>query len=411
VRGRSFTTLDIAFGALALAVSILASANTVNGQGLSPASPTVRIGPVGLAPVFRLAEFGFDSNAYNRSADIDPVADFTTKMSPSVDASLQSRHVRAIGRTQFDLYYFKKLSDLNAVDSDHSAQVDLILNRLTLFVLGSRESTSHRRNLEIDAVARRRSDDVTVGAGMRLTGKTSVDVSVTRSQLKYDANSLYLGTDLAQVLNHSGSGESIAIRYAATALTKFSVEASRTRTRFDTAVDRNSEELRITPSVEFSPLALVSGRAAVGFYRRTFAGTGSQSTGPSALVDLSYTLLGRTRFTVGTSRKLEYSYLVGLRDYVEAGYSGSVTQRLGDAWDVVGRASRTRVSYRQAADAVLSAQIPDETVLSFGANLGYNIRRTRIGLYVEHDRRDTDLPTQFRGYRRLRLGSSATYVF
>jgi hypothetical protein len=371
-----------------------------------------QIGPVALAPVFRLSEFGFDSNVYNRSDGSGPVGDFVSRMSPGADASLRSTHLRVSGRTRFDVYYFKKLTELRAVDNDNSAQVELILNRVTLLVSGKRETTRHRRNLEIDAIARRRSNEVSAGVGVRLTGKTSFDVSVTRSTLKYDANSLFRDTDLSRVLNHKALGETIAFRYAATALTKFSVEASRTRARFDSVSDRDSDEWRITPVVEFSPFALVSGRAAVGFYRRNFANVGSQSTGPSALIDLSYTLLGRARFTVSANRVPQYSYLSGVADYVEAGVTGSVSQRLGESWDVGGRFGRVRLSYHQnPVPGVVTTPIPNETVLRSGVDLGYNLRRTRIGLYVENDQRSTDQPALFRGYQRFRIGSTATYVF
>ena len=123
---------------------------------------------------------------------------------------------------------------------------------------------------------------VTVGAGVRLTGKTTIEASLTRAHLRYDANSLFLDTDLSQVLNHASAGESIAIRYAATPLTTFAVEAGRGRARFDSATDRDSEEMQITPSVEFSPFAIVSGRASVGILKRTFNGGGSTFSGTSA---------------------------------------------------------------------------------------------------------------------------------
>jgi hypothetical protein len=409
VRGRSRIIKTVVFYGIAWVVTLSVGAGFVQAQG---SSPGFQIGPVGVAPVFRLSEVGFDSNVYNRSDGNGPVGDFVTRMSPAVDASLRSTHLRASGHTRFDAYYFKKLPDLRAVDSDHSAQVDLVLNRVTLFVSGKRETTRHRRNLEIDAIARRRTNEVTAGVGVRLTGKTSFDVSVNRAVLKYDANSLFLDTDLSRVLNHKSLGETIAFRYAATQLTKFAVEVSRSRARFVSAVDRDSEEWRITPVVEFSPFALVSGRAAVGFYRRDFANVASQSTGPSALIDLSYTLLGRARFTVSANRVLQYSYLPGVADYVEAGVTGSVTQRLGESWDVGGRFGRSRLSYnQQAVPGVVTTVFPNETVLRSGVDVGYNLRRTRIGLYVEHDQRGTDQPALFRGYQRLRIGSSATYVF
>src|SRR4029077_984901 len=140
-----------------------------------------------------------------------------------------------------------------SVDSDNAGNVDFLINRLMLNFGGSYISTRHRQDLEIDAIAQRQIGTVTLGAVLRMTGKTSVTGSVQRSRLQYEPNSIYLNTDLAAVLNHNSSSESVGIRYAMTNLTTLSVEASQERARFDTAVDRNSEEFRITPIAEFSP--------------------------------------------------------------------------------------------------------------------------------------------------------------
>jgi hypothetical protein len=399
-------------------VALIGATDPVHAQNAydSPTNSGIRLGPVALSPVFKFTEFGLDSNPYNRTNDGNPVGDFTSRMTPAVDASLRSPHLRASGRSQFDFYQYKTLSDLNSVDSDNAGNVDFLINRLMLNFGGGYISTRHRQDLEIDAIAQRQIGTVTLGAVLRMTGKTSVTGSVQRSRLQYEPNSIYLNTDLAAVLNHNSSSESVGIRYAMTNLTTLSVEASQERARFDTAVDRNSEEFRITPIAEFSPFALVSGRAAIGYYKRTFHAVGlqpgSETSGTNVSLDLTYTLLGRTRFTVAASRRQEFSYLATLYNYGEVGINGSVTQRLGESWDVIGSLGRARLIYGQSAPAgVVATRTPDETVLTYAVNLGYNVGRIRIGGYVDHNQRDEDEPTRLRGYRRLRVGSSATYVF
>ena len=79
---------------------------------------------------------------------------------------------------------------------------------------------------------------------------------------------------------------------------------------------------------------------------------------------------------------------------------------------MIGSLGRARLIYGQSAPAgVVATRTPDETVLTYTVNLGYNVGRIRIGGYVDHNQRDEDEPTLLRGYRRLRVGSSATYVF
>jgi len=415
VRGRS-RTIKPTIRVIAGVVALVGATGPVQAQNAfdSPIHSGIRLGPVALAPVFKLTEFGFDSNPYNRSNENNPVGDFTSQMTPAVDASVWTSHLHASGRSQFDLYYYKTLSDLSSVDSDNSGHVDFLINRLTLSFGGSYVSTRHRQNLEIDAIAQRQTGTVILGAALRVTGKTSITGSVQRSRLEYEPNSIYLNTDLAALLNHDSSSESIGIKYAMTHLTTVAVEASQERARFDTAFDRNSDEWRITPMAEFSPFALVTGRVAIGYYVRTFAPlgplAGSQASGTNVFADLSYTLLGRTHFTFGASRRLEYSYLARLYNYVEAGINGSVTQRLGESWDVVGRLERDRLIYGQSAPTDLVVT-PNETVLSYGVDLGYHVGRIRIGSYFTHNQRDQDDSSLLRGYQRLRVGASATYVF
>ena len=292
-----------------------------------------------------------------------------------------------------------------------------MLNRLTLFVSGKpREypsSAEPRDRCDRQAPDRRA---VTVGAEMRLTGNTSVDVSVTRSHLEYDANSLYLGTDLAQVLNHRASGESVAIRYAATPLTTFGVEASRiagpvrlgTRPEFRRAADHAGSRVQPVRPGERAGRDRISTGAhlttvarQVGIYRSERARRSELHAARPDPLHVAATPQS------GVSRTCRVCATTSNR--ASSDRSPSALESRGTWLDV--SAVLVSAIARAAPRLVATAQIPNETVITSGVDVGYNIRRTRIGLYVEHDRRDTDLAAQFRGYRRFRIGSSATYVF
>ena len=88
----------------------------------------------------------------------------------------------------------------------------------------------------------------------------------------------------------------------------------------------------------------------------------------------------------------------------------SVTQRLGDSWDVGGSFGPSHLSYRQAllTTGQQPRQIPDETVAATGIDIGYNIKHTRLGVYAEHIERDSEVA---RGYQRYRFGSTVKYEF
>jgi len=379
--------------------------------GEPPMRPSFEFRSLSFTPVIMLTEFGHDSNVYNRSDDAFPVGDFVSTVAPSVDAWFRLGHLRLAGHSRYDLYYFRSLPDLRAVDSDNAGQVDFLLNRIRLFGQARFIDTQRRESLEIDAIAQRKANSALFGTEIRVGGKTFVDGTLERSTLEYAPNSRYLGTDLGAQLNHKETTATVGVHYAVTPLTRVGLEVQHAEAVFDTASERDSTDLHVEPTVEFSPFALISGRASIGFFTRTFANGSDSFTGTSVLADLHYTLLGRTQFGVRAQRSLEYSYLIGLRDYVLAGLFGNVTQRVGDAWDVGGELGRARLDYRQQPVGPGTTLTPDETVITFGLSAGYNVAHGRIGLYVNRNRRTTDIPTIFRGYERFRIGSTMTYVF
>jgi hypothetical protein len=198
-----------------------------------------------------------------------------------------------------------------------------------------------------------------------------------------------------------------------TPLTTIGVTTDRARHRFDATPERNSDSFNVTPIVEFNPRALISGSASFGFRQRRFrSGLAPDFNGSVASVDLTYTLLGRTRFTVLGRRQLEYSYVVGLADYVESSLTLVVNQRFGDSWDVGGSLSRSRLSYGDVSaltDSSVAVAFPDESIIGWSVDAGYRLSRTRIGLRI--DQRQRQANAVLRGYERLRIGSTLTYEF
>ncbi len=400
------------------AVAMIGAARPVGAQPQLDSDPPydarLRAGPLTVAPVIRIWNAGHDSNVFNRDSVSDPKSVTTLTASPSVALWLRSRLFRATGYANADTYYYKELPDLRAADTASGAQVELRLNRFIPFVDWSFSHTRHQENLEIDALARRRNDNVMAGVYLRLGSRLSVGPYMLWSRVKYDENSLFLHTDLAHVLNYESTGEGVGARYVWTPFTMFGVQVERQRDRFTSTGDRNSDNLRVLPFVEFNPSALVSGRATVGFQTRSFVTPGEQDfTGTVALVNLSYTFRSRTRFTIAASRQLQYSYYEGRRDYVEGSVTVGVTRRLGDSWDVGGSLGPARLSYLESSTPATAGAppFPDESIMTSDADLGYNAGRTRVGFHFEYRSRQTDMPLLARGYERFRFGATLTYRF
>ena len=379
----------------------------------APSNAPILAGPLVLAPVVRLSNVGYDSNVFNRDEDSGSQGDVMATFSPSVAGWLRLAHGRASGRSQFDIYYFRQLTDLRAVDSDTAGRLEIPLNRFRPFATGSFVNTRHRQNLELDAIARRQINSALVGTDVRLTAKLTTAVFGMRSRLNYGTNSIYQDTDLSRVLNHTSRGIGASLRYTLTPLTTIGVTVDRSDDRFDSAPDRNSESFNVTPMVEFNPRALISGSASFGFrHRKSVAGTTPDYNGSVATADLTYTLLGQTRFTMTGRRQLEYSYVVDRVDYVDTTLALGVSQRFLDSWDVGGSVSRSRLSYGNVTsptDSNVTVGFPNETVIGWTAEAGYNFARTRVGVRVE--RYERQATAQLRAYERFRIGSTLTYEF
>jgi hypothetical protein len=192
-----------------------------------------------------------------------------------------------------------------------------------------------------------------------------------------------------------------------TPLTTFAVGVEREDDHFSPSSLRDATSLRIEPALEFKPFALVSGRAAVGFRHHTPSAPGAQEfRGTVASVDLDYAFHERTQFSVGVRRDLEYSYLFW--DSVVTGATLTVTQRLGDAWDVSANIGGYRSNYREA-----SSLLPEvvETTVGSGASLGYNVgNKMRASADLTYYTRSSGV-SQGRKYDRVQIGSSVRYTF
>jgi hypothetical protein len=127
--------------------------------------------------------------------------------------------------------------------------------------------------------------------------------------------------------------------------------------------------------------------------------------GTVARVDLSYTLLARTRFTVTGERDLSYSYRIDQRDYLQTGADLTVTQRLANAWDVNGNLSRFALIY-----GLGDPNGRAERITSYGFGVGYHIEKTRFGLQLGRQTRSSDFSAD-RGYEGMRIASSVDYRF
>jgi hypothetical protein len=363
-----------------------------------------------LSPFLSIANAGYDSNVFRVNPQ-EQSSDVTTMITPAIYGWLRSAHAKINGSSGIRFNYFQKYSDLRSIDSANSAQVQLQLNRLVPYVSGGFTNALQSTDVEIDAPVRSHEATLNAGVDVKVTERLTAGAYGTRSSVHFDvAKSLYFGTNLGQSLNRTSLGGGARVQYALTPFTTFGFQAEQQTDRFEFMTANDSNNLALTPFVEFSPSALVSGRASVGFQRRQFSvGDRPPLDGSIAAINLKSVMLGQTEFSVDLEHSLQYSYLSLVYGYVGTLGTLTVTERLGETWDLSGSVGRGKVGYQHIAN--LPSPGPDENVNIANVGVGHRIGKTRTGMQVEYNARTTDGFDRLRTYQRFRIGVNLNYVF
>lgn len=405
IRDSGSGRLCVATAALAAFVAVGAS-TPVRGQTRNPDSPPARSS---FTPTVRLA-LGSDDNVFRASKSDKPIADLSTTISPAVQAALVASRLRVSGQSEVDFINYRKVSQINSVDSLGTGRLELLLKRVTPYVGGDWANTRHRRNFEIDLPVKQVDSSWNAGVDLRLSGKTSIGVMRRQSRVDYKGDTNYLGTDLAQSLGATAATNGVALRYSLTPFTTVGADVEQDRTEFPMAPERDSDGVLVASVVEFRPRALVSGRARIGIRRRTFVdGNAPPFRGVITRFDLAYTLLGRTRFAVSGQRDLSYSYRVDQRDYLPSGVELTVSQRVANAWDVDGALGRFSLNYGLGVPSGPLAS-RSESGLTYRLGIRYHIGRTSVGIEGSRETRTSDFSVD-RDYEATRIASSVSYGF
>jgi hypothetical protein len=367
----------------------------------------VQVGPLGLTPTIALTNLGVDSNVFNTFED--PKKDFTFTVSPGVDLFFRAGPSRLELNSRADLVYFHEYSSERSLDGDLDGRWEIRWNRLTPWVAAGYSSGRQRVGYEIDVRSRREIIDYAAGIETRVASKTRIAASAQRTTYWYDADAVFFGTSLQDVLNRETETLGLQYRQSLSVLTTFVVHGEQMRDTFEYSPERDSRSTRVVAGFDLGDQALIAGRGRVGYRQYTNVGGAVQEfTGLVASYGMAVTLAGRTRLEVAGSRDVNHSYELAYPYYVLTGATLSGTPRLTDSWDIQGRVGIQRLAYRAADDAV--GALPDrlDRYRLYGAGIGYHVgREVRIGFNVDRQHRTS--PVRSRDYDGYRLGTSITY--
>jgi len=365
-----------------------------------------RLGPLRFTPSIEVTSLGVDDNVFNEA--VDPKSDTTGAVGPAIDLSMRVGRSRLSGKLSGQYLYFKTYKNQRTWNTADSLKWEVPLGRLTPFVSGNYTNTKNRPGYEIDSRVHLRTTGGGLGTTVRLSGITSLVLAGGRSELAFDDDEVFLGSNLAKALNRRTDAEQMQLRFKLTSLTTFVIVGEALQDRFTFDRTRNANSIKVLPGFELRPAALISGRVFVGVRQFDALNTNIPDyTGPIASVEAAY-VAGFSRLNVTVNRDLAYSYDVTEPYYALTDVRLGITERLGRGWDLVASAGRQLLDYRQLA-SVAPAVDRTDTIQQYGAGAGYRVGRTlRLGVEALYYRRRSSHLAIFT-FDGLRLGASVSY--
>ena len=369
----------------------------------------VRLGPLSLKSTIALTNLGVDTNLFNR-ADVDqPQSDFTMTFSPTTDVWLRMGRTWITGTVDVDWIYYNKFASERAANSAFGIGVDRTFNRLAVKGNARRLSTSDRPGYEIDARSQRFETQYDGEATLRVLSKTRMGATAFSRRTQFDEAAFFLEANLSRELDRTSSGTGLVVRHDLTPLTSVALDVTRERERFVTSQFRDSDSNKVLGNVTFQPLALINGTASVGVRQFDPVPVDVPAfTGVITAVNLSYSLLGVTRFGVDANRDIQYSFEFTQPYYLESGVTGTVQQQVFGPFDVLARIGTRGLAYANRIGAAVAVSNRTDRVNTIGIGAGYRMGTDkRLGFTLDRQHRSSTIPG--RTFTGLRFGVSVTY--
>ena len=378
------------------------------GAQAPPVLPETRVmqaGPASLYPVIALRDVGTDSNVYNDG--VSPKEDFTYTFTSRLHAVVPIGGTRFVGTGAGDFIYYRTYSDQSTLNGSFNGRYDVVEARIRPFVSTTVATYSERQGLEIDARARQTQTMLMFGSDFELTAITSLTTWVRREKIAWDHGEFYNGVSLAHQLNSTSDFFAAGARFRFTPFTTMTAVAEIRRDRFENSPERDSDSLRIAPSVEFDNGAALTGHAQGGY--RSFRPLNSEVEGYDGVVasaGLRYALFDVTRVYLDGGRDVRYSYDPLQPYYLETGLRVRVVQRITGPFEGVGIFERWQLQHQRLGGQSFDGR--QENTTTIGGGVGFRMsREMEVTFTIDQTERTSSDPA--RAYERRRVLASIRY--
>jgi hypothetical protein len=366
----------------------------------------MRLGPFYFQPWIALTNAGYDTNIFNDYQE--PKEDFTFTLTPGLDGGMRAGPARLNFRFVTDYVWYQTYKTEEGVDGSTRLQFELRYYWFRPHVTGEWINTRSRPGYEIDARAERNLPTYEAGADVRLASRTWAVFTYRHAATRFLEGEIYEGVPLDQALNNTTQAYTAGVRFELSPLTSLSLLGGLDEVRFDHSTFRDNESWFLMPTLDFSPDALVSGQAAVGYRNLTAKTAGVPDfQGVVANVSLRYGLSASTSLGFGASRNVTYSFEETYPYYLLSSASASFGQRLVGSLAVTVRGQLEWLDYR--AIEGLSTERQDRVAI-YGGGPTYRLGDLiSLGLEIEWTERESEAPE--RSYRGMRVFGSFRYGF
>jgi hypothetical protein len=388
----------------AAAVPSSALAQTSRGQG------RFITGPLTWTPTFQLREAGVDSNVFN--TPLDPKEDVTAGAVSQVNSLLTLGILEATTTGSLEYLYFDRYSHERGFNRRVATHLEFPLTRFSPDVTVAWNRVKERSGNEIDTRTPRTDFSYAAGIQTRIGTRLGITATAGRQKQTYEEGFAFHDVEIAQQLNRESTLGTLTGRVTVTPLTVFEAVATVGRDTFPSRPDAGTDNLRLDAGFEFAPDAVIRGRGSVGYHsmqphRSVSNAVAARFAGVTSSVDLSYTLLERTRFTGRFSRDSSYSIDVNQPYYVSTGGSLEVLQTLFGPVDLTVRAAREKLDYPATDLEAGHADFAD----TFGGGPSITVGpKAVIALMSDSSERRSPRGPEF-GYQRRRIYTTVTYGF
>jgi hypothetical protein len=371
----------------------------------------VRIGPLMMNPTISLTNLGIDHNVFNDPPDKVPKQDFTFTVTPNTDFWLRAGSTWITGSLNESINWYQRYSSERTANNEYKLGWNAPTSHIGFKINGSYISARERPGFEIDTRAARKETLFTTALDFKGLPKTYVGVTASRQQTRFANEAEYLGVNLQEALNRITTSYGLALRYQATPLTTFNLSATRSTDGFEFSSDRDTTSTGIQVNAAFAPAALIKGNITFGYTDfKPKDPSLPQYKGAIGEANLTYVLLGASRFAFSAGRGVQYSYDANQPYYLQTHVGGSIAQQLFGPFDVQVRGDYAILAYRDRIGAALEVTDRTDHKTTYGVGVGFHMGRDlRLSVNADQDNRQTKVAEH--QYEKFLVGTSLTYGF